>query len=125
MLSSLLIFVLTFVFLPFSAYADPPMVSANGFACVKSQLLVTCQGQFPGLTGTLSASGTYGVQMTYETPAAPKFRYLFDSTTGCLLQVSLSSNGEATQALVKNAGGRSQTFPLPQQQSQAMAFCKS
>jgi len=112
-----------------AALADPPMVSANGFSCVKSQYLVTCQGQFPGLSGVLSASGTYGVQITYETTTgltgSLPLRYLFDSTTGCLMQISLGSKGEATQAVVKNAAGRAQTFPLPSGQSQAITFCKS
>jgi hypothetical protein len=105
------------------------MVSANGFSCVKAQYMVTCQGQFPGLPGVLSASGTYGVQITYDVPVAgsgrPPLRYLFDSTTGCLMQISLKTGGEAIQAQVKNASGRSQTFALPAGQSQAMAFCKS
>ena len=125
-------FYLPLLFLNFiagSAWADPPMVSANGFSCVKSQYLVTCQGQFPGLSGVLSASGTYGVQITYETitglNGSPPQRYLFDSTTGCLMQISLNPKGEATQALVKNSAGRAQTFPLPSGQATAMTYCKS
>jgi hypothetical protein len=108
-----------------AAWADPPMVSANGFSCVKSQFLVTCQGQFPDLPGVLSASGTYGVQITYDTQGPPKFRYLFDSTTGCLMKITLNATGEATQVLVKNSGGTSQSFFLPNQRAQAFGFCKS
>lgn len=118
---------LFFLFLafPFSARADPNLVSANGFACVKSQSLVTCQGQFPGLPGTISASGSYGVQITYDTPGVSRKRYLYDSTTGCLMQIILTPSGEATQATVRNATGNSQSFPLPGGQAQAMSFCRS
>src|SRR4030095_5159075 len=113
------------LFAPAFLRADPPVVSANGFTCTKSQLMVTCQGQFPAMTGVSSASGTYGVQLSYETLNAPRKRLIFDSTNGCLMQINVTPDGNPTQALVKNASGRAQTFSLPAQQTQAFGFCKS
>jgi hypothetical protein len=106
-------------------FADPPVVSANGFTCAKSQMLVTCQGQFPATPGLISAAGTLGVQISYDTMDARRLRFLFDSTTGCLMQISVNAAGQPIQALVKNAAGRAQVFPLPAQQNQAFGFCKS
>lgn len=106
-------------------WADTPVVSANGFSCVKSQSLVTCQGQFPGVSGTFSASGTFGVQMTYESQGMNRNRYIYDSTSGCLMQIALNAVGVVTQAYVKNSLGSTQSFILPAQQMQAFQFCKS
>ncbi len=108
-----------------SLWADPPVISGNGFSCTKSQLLVTCEGQFPGMTGTIGASGNYGIQIIYESPGAVKTRNIFDSTTGCLMQISINVMGMPFQAFVKNISGASQTFSLPAQQLPAYQFCKS
>jgi len=105
--------------------ADPPVISANGFSCVKSQALVTCQGQFPGAPGLFSASGNFGVQMTYESQGSQRTRSIFDSTTGCLMRISLDVFGNPQQAFVKNVSGSTQSFPLPLQQMAAYQFCKS
>src|SRR5262245_33664997 len=113
------------LFCPRTVRADPPVVSANGFTCTKSQVLVSCQGQFPGTPGLISASGTLGVQISYDTMDTRRLRFLFDSTTGCLMQISVDTAGQPTQALVKNASGRAQVFPLPAQQTQAFGFCKT
>jgi hypothetical protein len=119
------VFLLLAVFFEKPAWADPPVVSANGFTCAKSQTLVTCQGQFPGTSGLVSASGSLGVQISYDTMDLRRLRFLFDSTTGCLMQISVDAAGQPTQALVKNAAGRAKVFPLPAQQNQAFGFCKS
>ncbi len=105
--------------------ADTPVVSANGFSCVKSQNLVTCQGQFPGVPGTMSASGTFGVQMTYESQGLNRNRYIYDSTSGCLMQLGLNPMGMPIQATVRNSQGSTQNFLLPAQQMQAFQYCKS
>ncbi len=108
-----------------SAQINTPVISANGFSCAKSQNLVTCQGQFPGSGGIFSASGNFGVQMTYESPAPNRSRSIYDSTTGCLMQISLDVFGNPQQAFVRNSAGSTQTFPLPMQQMPAYQFCKS
>ncbi|MBL7684486.1 MAG: hypothetical protein JNK65_00415 [Deltaproteobacteria bacterium] len=104
--------------------ADPPLISGNGFSCVKSQILVTCQGQFPGVAGIFSSSGTYGVQLSYDTPPPRPQRFLFDSTTGCLMQIQLGPAGESLSVFVKNSAGRSKQFVLPLQSQDAFSFCK-
>ncbi len=118
-----------FIFVLLSTYhklwADTPVVSANGFSCVKSQNLVTCQGQFPGVPGTVSASGTFGVQITYETQSLNRSRYIYDSTSGCLMLINMNAAGEPNQASVKNSLGTTQSFALPAMQMQAYQFCKS
>ncbi len=108
-----------------SLWADPPIISANGFSCVKAQLLVTCEGQFPGVAGKVGASGNYGVQIIFETAGANKVRNIYDSTTGCLMQIGINAMGIPSQAFVKNVSGASQTFMLPAQQMPAYQFCKS
>ncbi len=119
------LFILLLLFLlPSLAHAQLPVVSANGFTCTQNQSLVNCYGQFPQSYGVFSASGMYGVQMTYETHSFPKLRYLFDSRSGCLMEIALNSQGEAMQALVKTASGKVQTFVLPVQQVQANGFCR-
>ncbi|GEM_PF-4948376 len=117
--------ILSLPIFPGALQADPPLISANGFSCVKSQNLVTCQGQFPGVPGVLSASGTFGVQLTYESQGNNRNRFIFDSTTGCLMQIGLDGLGQPTQVNVKNALGSTQTFLLPAMQMQAFQFCKS
>ena len=119
-----LFFLFLFSF-PHFAWADPPVVPGNGFSCVKSQLMVTCQGQFAGVPGSFSASGIYGVQLYYETPGIPRARYSFDSTTGCFMRTLFDNLGNPNQVLVRTAGGASQNFMLPLQQDQSVKFCRS
>ncbi len=119
---SLFIFLFLILF-PNFASADPPVIPGNGFSCVKSQLMVTCQGQFEGLPGVFSASGIYGVQLYYETPGLPRARYSFDSTTGCFMRTTFDGLGNPTQVFVRKAGGEGQNFMLPLQQDQSVKFC--
>lgn len=85
---------------------------------------MTCQGQFPGSAGVSGASGNYGVQMTYDAPAPNRSRSIYDSTTGCLMQINQDTFGNPQQAYVRNSAGSTQSFPLPMQLMQAYQFCR-
>lgn len=125
--SKIILFIFAFCIFLISkeGFSYPPVVSANGFFCSRSQSLVTCQGQFPNIPGTFTSSGFHFVQFTYESLNFPKVRYFYDSTNGCLMQINLSPTNQPVDALVKNARGISQKFSFPMQQSQANTFCKS
>ena len=101
-----------------------PVIPANGFNCVKTQMMVTCKGSFPGIPGTFSSSGAYQVTIQYETPENPGFRLSFDSSTGCLMKVGFDRSGKSTAVEVWNASGIAKSFIMPSQQNEASNFCQ-
>ncbi|MBF0492277.1 MAG: hypothetical protein HQM15_05800 [Deltaproteobacteria bacterium] len=106
------------------AMGTPPVVAANGFGCVKTQMMVSCKGRFPGVPGTFSASGAHQVNITYETPDLPGNRFSFDSSNGCLMRVSFDRGGRSTEVTVWNAAAISKSFLMPMQQAEASRFCQ-
>lgn len=102
----------------------PPVVAANGFSCVKTQMMVSCRGNFPRVPGTFSASGAHQVNIIYETPDLPGNRFSFESSTGCMMRVSFDRGGASKEVTVWNAAGVSKSFSMPSQEPEASRFCK-
>jgi len=94
-----------------SAWADAPVISANGFICGKQGVTVTCKGPLPNGKDTITGTGHNVVYLTVNTTTAGSpARYTYFSDTGCLVGYTFNAAGNPVQAVASHRSGAKQTF---------------
>src|SRR5689334_6153258 len=94
-----------------SAYAVPPVFSANGFICGKEGNTVTCKGNLPNGKDTVTGTGHDLVYLTINThQEGVPTRYTYFSDTGCLIGYTFGAAGQPVAAVASHRNGVKGTF---------------
>lgn len=112
MIKKLLLLILIFSAFPISvAWADIPVISANGYICGKTGQTVTCKGPLPNGKDTITGTGHNVIYLTINTTTdgAPT-RYTYFSDTGCLVGYTFNAGGQPIAAVAAHRNGSKKTF---------------
>jgi hypothetical protein len=93
------------------AWADIPVISANGYICGKTGQTVTCKGPHPNGKDTITGTGHDIVYLTINTEMAGQpVRYTYFSDTGCLVGYTFNAAGQPVAAVAAHRSGAKKTF---------------
>ncbi|GEM_PF-3534717 len=122
-------FFLFFLFLTFKVHAASiPVYSANGFACGRMGVTVTCKGPLPGSAAkdSITATGHNLVYLTVDTQEnGQPLRYTYFSDTGCLVGYTFGMDGKPAGVVARHRSGSKANFQIQNENyDSVVAYCE-